>query len=307
MPKICDREIGCMLGLSLGDALCAPWEGGPAERVLWCLIGRTREGKRRWTDDTRMALDIAASLVERGEVDPDHLARTFAGSYRWSRGYGPGAAKVLKRIRWGLPWEQASRSVHAEGSFGNGAAMRVAPLALFYRHRRELLPGAVEKASAITHAHPLALEGARIIASAVLAALDGLEGDALLEAASAPAVSAGFRERISALEGLRRGDALPGPGEVASLLGHGISALESCVTALYLGERFAGEPFGELIRFVRGVGGDADTIGAMAGAIWGARNGAEAIPKEEVASVEETGAITELTRRLCEGAPGAKG
>ena len=96
-----DRFEACLLGLALGDALGAPLEGGVVERVLWSGLGLTRRGVARWTDDTQMSLDIAECLVERGELDLDAIARRFAQSYRWSRGYGPGAARLLKRIAAG--------------------------------------------------------------------------------------------------------------------------------------------------------------------------------------------------------------
>ena len=103
-----ERFEGCLLRLALGDALGAPYEGGPIERLLWRLIGTTKQGEMRWTDDTQMALDVAESLVAKGVVDADDLARRFASSYRWSRGYGPGAAKLLKRIARGADWRQAN-------------------------------------------------------------------------------------------------------------------------------------------------------------------------------------------------------
>src|SRR5690349_18966772 len=119
-----DRCQGCLLGLALGDALGAPYEGGPLERLLWRLSGRTRQGEMRWTDDTQMSLDLAESLAEKGALDPDDLAQRFARSYHWSRGYGPGAAKLLKRIACGADWREANRSVYPAGSYGNGGAMR---------------------------------------------------------------------------------------------------------------------------------------------------------------------------------------
>jgi poly(ADP-ribose) glycohydrolase ARH3 len=78
--------VGVMLGLALGDAFGAPHEGGPLERGLWRLIGTTSDGRFRWTDDTQMALDLAESLISRGVVDQDDIARRFARGYRWSRG-----------------------------------------------------------------------------------------------------------------------------------------------------------------------------------------------------------------------------
>ena len=125
------------MGLALGDALCAPHEGGPLERLVWGVMGRTKDLRRRWTDDTRMSLDLAESFIERRAFDADDVASRFARSYRWSRGYGPGAAKLLKRIRRGADWREANRSVWPEGSLGNGGAMRVPVVALVCHLRGE--------------------------------------------------------------------------------------------------------------------------------------------------------------------------
>ena len=117
-----DRFIGSILGLALGDAFGAPYEGGILERALWGVIGKTG-GKRRWTDDTQMTLDVAEILIAQGQIDQRDLARRFAQSYHWSRGYGPSTARVLLRIRRSQPGN-ARTSVYSAGSYGNGGAMR---------------------------------------------------------------------------------------------------------------------------------------------------------------------------------------
>jgi len=158
---------GCFYGLALGDALCAPYEGGFLERSLWKLLGKTKDGESRFTDDTQMSLDVAHSLLEQGKIDQQHLASKFASSYRWSRGYGPGAAKMLKKIKKGKTWNEVNRSVFSQGSYGNGAAMRAPIVALYFYDNREEMLSAVQKVSEITHCHPLAIEGAKLIALAV--------------------------------------------------------------------------------------------------------------------------------------------
>lgn len=99
-----DQYRGALIGLALGDALGARHEGGPIARLLWRVIGSTPEGRFRFTDDTQMSLDLALSLLRCGCVDPDDLAVSFARSYRWDRGYGRGAAQLLKRVRAGRAW-----------------------------------------------------------------------------------------------------------------------------------------------------------------------------------------------------------
>ncbi|EKD81589.1 MAG: hypothetical protein ACD_39C01736G0001, partial [uncultured bacterium] len=126
------QYLGCILGLATGDALGAPFEGGIIERMVWRLIGKTRAGSLRWTDDTQMTLDLAESLLDNSSLKQDDLALRFARSYRWSRGYGPSTARLLKYIRRGDDWRTAARKIYPDGSFGNGAAMRAPVLALFF-------------------------------------------------------------------------------------------------------------------------------------------------------------------------------
>ena len=161
-----EQTQGCLLGLALADALGAPFEGGVLERALWRMIGTTRRGDMRWTDDTQMTIDLVESYLAIGAIDSDDLARRFAQSYRWSRGYGPGAAKVLKRIAAGTDWRKANRSVYPSGSFGNGAAMRAPLVGLTYADRPAEVLEAVRASAAVTHAHPLAVEGATLLAVA---------------------------------------------------------------------------------------------------------------------------------------------
>lgn len=293
-----DRFEGCLLGLALGDALGAPFEGGLLERLVWRFLGKTAAGHARWTDDTQMAKDTAESLVAKGSLDPDDLARRFAASYRWSRGYGPGTAKMLKRIARGADWRSANRSVYPQGSFGNGGAMRAPVVGLFYAERPQELVEAARLAASITHAHPLGIEGAVLVASATALALRETDPCRLFEGAASSCEQEPFVTRTTIATGWLRSGATPTAAEVARALGHGIAASESCVTAVYAAARFLRRPFLELLEFLRAVGGDVDTLGAMAGAVWGAANGAAALPPAALARLEEREALVALAGAL---------
>lgn len=276
-----------MLGLALGDALGAPYEGGPLERALWKLIGRTRNGEMRWTDDTQMSLDLAESLIDRGRLDQDDLARRFAAGYRWSRGYGPGAAKLLKRIRRGVSWRDASRCVYPDGSYGNGGAMRAPIIGLYCANDTDVLIEMADASARITHAHPLGVEGAVLIAAAVGRSLTTTDPREIMRHAGGCCSQPEFEERIAiARQWLEEGSPPPA-AEVAKRLGRGVAAVESCVTALYLGLSHLARPFVELHRCVAACGGDADTIGAMSGSIWGAVNGATRLPGDLLSRLEQ--------------------
>ncbi|MCU0865157.1 MAG: ADP-ribosylglycohydrolase family protein [Planctomycetes bacterium] len=296
------RCRGAVLGLALGDALGAPHEGGPLERLLWRWLGHTRDGRRRFTDDTRMALDLADSLLRCGKVDQDDLAAAFAESYRWSRGYGPAAARVLKRIRSGNDWQQANRSVHRSGSFGNGGAMRAPIVGIFFHARPERIATAARATAEVTHAHPLAMDGAAMIAVATGAALAGADPSMVLESAAQTTAQPEYTERFEVARRWLATGAPVSPREVRARLGMGITAPASCVTALYLAARFREQPLLQLLAFAAAAGGDVDTIGAMAGALWGAANGAAGLPADAIAHLEAAEHIDDVARRLAKAA-----
>jgi poly(ADP-ribose) glycohydrolase ARH3 len=295
---VANRVAGSLLGLALGDAFGAPHEGGILERALWGLLGK-RNGKRRWTDDTQMSIDMAESLVACGGVDQEDLARRFAASYRWSRGYGPGAAKVLKRIRRGQPWEVASRSVYPEGSFGNGGAMRAPLVGLFFASGSEdEIAEAARRTAEVTHAHPLGRDGAVLIALAASLAYAGrMPQEAMARLCGYP-LATQYRSRLQvAAEWLD--DATPRPARaVARELGNGIAAVESCVTAVYVGLAFRSRPFMELLDYAIELRGDVDTIAAMAGAIWGASCGIAGLPEGLLRQLEQRERLARLAHAL---------
>lgn len=298
MSATLDQVEGCLLGLALGDALGAPHEGGLLERAFWRLIGRTRGGAMRWTDDTQMSIDLAESLLARGTLDPDDLAQRFAASYRWSRGYGPGAARVLKRIARGADWRTANRSVYPSGSFGNGAAMRAPVMGLFYSGRTDEFEAAVRLSAEVTHAHPLGIEGAVLLATATRAALQGRPPVEILEESASAARLEPFAVRLGVARRWIESATEVGRRDVLRELGNRISAQESVVTALYLALRFWNAPYVDLIQFVTALGGDVDTIAAMAGAVWGAGHGRAELPAEPIARLEDAARLSALAADL---------
>ena len=295
-----DRVLGSLLGLALGDAFGAPYEGGVLERAVWALIG-TRKGKRCWTDDTQMTIDLVESLVKCGGVDQNDLARRFANSYRWSRGYGPGAARVLKRIRRGQPWEAAAHSVYREGSFGNGGAMRSPAVGLYFATDSDQeLVRAAQACAAVTHAHPLGREGAVLVALATALAFNDTGSKDIMERLIQRAESPEFLSRLHKAMAWLQADSEITPRSVAAELGNGIAAAESCVTAVYLALAFRPHSFDELLEFTIKVRGDVDTIAAMACAVWGATRGLAGLPKARLEKLEESERLQALVRTFAE-------
>lgn len=290
---------GVGLGLLIGDAHCAPYEGGIFERMLWSIIGRTLKGKRRYTDDSQMALDLAYHLIAHGHIDPQELAQKFAHSYRWSRGYGPSTIAVLKQVKKGRNWKKASRYKFKEGSFGNGAAMRVPiiPIVLHDKMSTTELLAWVRHSSEITHPNPLAIDGSIAVALCVWNALEGYDPIKNISSLSDFLVTSEMKGKIATLVDWLESGSPPGIKSAKESIGAGTAAVESCPMAIYIALRTK-KDFGSLLESCNQTTGDTDTIGAMAGAIWGAYNGGHSIPSKFLENTEGVEEMIEVVGKL---------
>jgi len=130
-------------------------------------------GHWRWTDDTHMALSIVETLKTHGRIDQDALAKAFARRYAEEpyRGYAGGAIRLLRQIAAGADWRQVSPTLFGNGSYGNGAAMRAAPIGGFFSDNPERAAQEAQLSAVVTHAHPEGQAGAMAVAvAAALAA-----------------------------------------------------------------------------------------------------------------------------------------
>ncbi len=292
------KYSGCFLGLALGDAYGAPFEGGVLARLLWRCMAKTRHGCHRYTDDTQMSIDLAESYLAQNTLDQQHLANSFAANYRWSRGYGPAAAWLLKQIKAGAAWQTVNRVKFKDGSLGNGAAMRAPILALCAPDDALTLQHLVAQASEITHAHPLAIDGAQIIALATQGSLHSQSSRAILTALLALPVHASYQDKLTCCADYVFSDSPLQRQSVKAKLGNGMVALDSCVTAVCYALKYKNTDFDEMHANICRLGGDVDTIAAMAGAIWGAANGVRALHRDKIVQLENSELIFNLAKQL---------
>lgn len=153
-------------GLSIGDAFgqrfCFPWV---VERAT---PQNLPDAPWHYTDDTEMAMAIVEILDRHHEIHQTFLARRFAERFlaEPGRGYGAGARDLLIRFANGEDWHTASRELFGGGSYGNGGAMRAAPLGAWFA---EDVPRTIEQArlsAEVTHAHLEGQTGAIAVALA---------------------------------------------------------------------------------------------------------------------------------------------
>src|SRR5262249_7754396 len=112
---------------------------------------------------------IVTTLRDHSGIDQDRLARTFALQYAADprRGYGPAMHTLLPQLRHPAAWQTAPRRLFGgQGSFGNGAAMRVAPVGAYFADDLEAAVAHARRSAVVTHAHPEAVAGTVAVAVA---------------------------------------------------------------------------------------------------------------------------------------------
>lgn len=272
------RFIGCLVGHAIADALGAPVEGLDA-RLIYSQFGRAADYVAKppvdvlhYTDDTQMTIGLAESLLRCGQVDEDDLAQTFASNYDPERGYGQGARQLMHVIRDGGDWRSFRDHMFDGGSYGNGAAMRIAPIAMRFFKDQARCRDEATRSARVTHTHPLGVEGAQLMAEAIRFALthETVDPHELIRHLADQATTDEFQWQM------RTATQLPFE-DFYYQLGNGLEAHRSVGTAILC---FAMSPdsYEQTIATAISRGGDTDTIAAMAGAISGACLGVEAVP-----------------------------
>lgn len=297
------KFLGGMVGSALGDAIGELAFRGLGEAGLRAEIGQRKT--LVYTDDTAMAIGLAESIIQMGRLDERHLGDTFRKNFRrepW-RGYASGPPTIFHMVeRYGMSYSGAARSLFGgQGSFGNGAAMRIAPVGLFFHNSPDLYEQACVSA-AVTHAHPIGMDGAAVLAWGVAQAVKLAPQEPfsfedfsqrLIERARTPAI----RDKMMLLRALIAEDVLP--AEAAERLGRSVAVHESLPFALYAFLRHP-KSFEECLFCAVLHGGDRDTLGAMACAVSGAYLGIEVIPQVWREKLENGQYIEELALKLAE-------
>lgn len=315
------RILGALYGQMLGDSLGMPSELWPRSRVRshFGWIDRFLDGPQensaacyfsagQFTDDTSMALALADALLEaNGKVVPELIARNVI---RWVDSFdafnknilGPSSKVALREQKEGKPISSLENN-----GVTNGAAMRVSPLGC-------VLPSAplrtfvdqVWEASSPTHKSDIAVAGAVVIAWSVSKAIEGASWAEIKTALPAVAAyaqefrpstfSASLAARIElALSVVAHAAGIEDASErVYQLVGAGVSTIESVPAAIAMVDLANGCP-NRCAELCANLGGDTDTIGAMATAICGALQGVDAIKKAWLDTLKKTNPI-DMTR-----------
>ncbi|MFP3868151.1 MAG: ADP-ribosylglycohydrolase family protein [Desulfobacteraceae bacterium] len=285
-----DGFIGSIMGTALGDALGQGVEGWPASQIqaTYGWLDRMVDGWQAagaYTDDTEMMLGILETLVMVGGFDPEVCAQRFVANYNPGRGYGGRIGGIMQALRQGQPWQEVGTD-----SFGNGSAMRIGPLGAFYFDDLARLKEMALLSCLITHKHPEAQAGAVAQATGVALALKAggrpVEADRFTDIIQAQIADL-CPQFAQCLESLRRQ-----PGEdresqrqaLRQAYRCDVRSIEAVPPALgtFLWTRHPRQA----MELAVNLGGDTDTLGAMAGALAGAYYGYSRLPTEWLAALE---------------------
>lgn len=266
-------------GLALGDGFGERWFFHQKHEAIEMIQHRTTPGDKpwEWTDDTLMALALMRVLTEHGRVEQQELATSFAEMYAADpyRKFGHGMHQLLPKLREDPGnWTTYARTLFGgEGSLGNGAAMRAAPLGAWFRRDPELAAAQAVLASEVTHAHPEGIAGGVAVAMAAALAAGGALWDAhaFLKATAELTPAGVIRDGLLRAADLPPETSVP---EAAVILGSGkrIRASDTVPFAVWSAAHHLDNLTDALWSTAEGFG-DVDTTCAITGGIVAARTG----------------------------------
>jgi DNA ligase (NAD+) len=323
-----ERFRGCILGLAIGDALGHPTEfvgSVAAIRARWGEAGVVdfhpsgRHPAGTFTDDTQMTIGVLRALVRAGHADLERLMDVMGQEFvAWSRSpennRAPGGTCLAgcRSLAHGTPWRQAG----VRDSKGCGAAMRAAPIGLFFAGEDQVdrLVRVAAAQSSLTHRHPTGIASSVAAAAPVAfavregtttgmlaftrACVERLDAALLVEVGCAPelAESIGNREMLDALDAVER-EADTESEDVCKLLGGAWIGEEAVATALWCVLRAKGTFKDSVLRGANS-SGDSDSIACIAGSITGALVGRQGLDAGWAERVEKSAMLDGLATAL---------
>jgi len=287
-----ERFEGCIIGGVIGDAFGSGYENVVKEKEdIFYLFGNPEIKEPKWqiTDDTQLTLATIEAIINDEKVKPESIINQFLKYYkkRKLRGIGASTLKSLKELSFGGHWSQVGR--RGEYAAGNGAAMRIAPIAF----KEEITNSEIRDICIITHNNDEAYIGARSVVIAIREILNrNWNGETnLIDLIIEQIPDTRVRDRlieIKNIESLKEIGQLGNNGYVVNSVPLAISAAnkirEIGIEEMYL----------QLIE----IGGDTDTNCSIAGQIAGALIGRKGIPEKLVNNLKELNEFEWIDRTI---------
>ena len=297
-----DRYRGCLLGLAVGDAVGTAVEFQPRGSFapLTDMLGGGPFALQpgQWTDDTSMALCLAASLLDADGFDAEDQLRRYL---RWrDEGYmssngrcfdiGRTVDDALRRYE--ESGEVLAGSTHPRAA-GNGCIMRLAPVPMFFGGDREQAVHYAAESSRTTHGAAECLDACRLLAAMLCEAFDGADKDALLLGQE------GLRLSEPAIAALAEGAYFDKPVETIRGSGYVVECLEAALWCFHHTDSFEAA-----VLTAANLGDDADTTAAVCGQLAGAYYGIEGIPARWLQKLAARSMIEQMAMALDRGDAG---
>lgn len=310
------RKSGVLIAKAVADSLGMQFETQPWNSpAIMAWDGKSygssefhKLGPGQYTDDTGMAIALAESLIACKDFYPEQVAGNYNGWYQgpFFRGAGQTTRKALEALKNEVPWYESGEV----GALGNGTAMRVAPLGVFYKDEPGKLIKAAKLDAMITHDSHEAQQGSIAIAMAVSLLLNGVKKEEILESIKRILEPSRVLEQLNLISTNklihdtvknkdydRDLDRKGGNRIIAQLiLGNKYTVIEAVARAFYV--FIATRSFAEAMELTIRGGGDTDTAAAIVGALCGAYYGLAGIDESFIGQVENKNYILELDEKL---------
>lgn len=253
-----DAVLGCIVGGAIGDAI-----GGVRER-----------GNLSISDDTQLTLATCESIAKRGRVDPESVASVFTEWFRRGAlsGVGSSTLEALRDLDAGNHW--ALSGAAGEMSAGNGAAMRIAPLAFLLNPDDEQDRVTIRDVCRITHRNDEAYLGALAVLQAIRSSEWPVD---IFDVLVSVLPDSRMRDRFSEFAGLPEATTFD---EIIERFGSSGYVVETVPLALAAARKIPARGFSRTLRELTDLGGDTDTIGSIAGQVAGSHLGFLALAAE---------------------------
>jgi len=300
-----NRFQGALLGLAVGDALGAPFEGRPPgsfpvpEELTGGGPHRIEPGQ--WTDDTAMALCLAVSLVDsRGFAPADQMRRYL----RWKnegymsstgRCFGMGATTRAALERFEANGDPMAGS-DDPNTAGNGSLMRLAPIPMYLLHDAARAKDVAALMSKTTHAAVEAVDACRYMTGILIGALRGESKEHLLSDLYSPVYNYWFFQQsvlTPRIDAIARGEYKDKEAKELPAGAYVVDTLEAALWCFYNTDNFR-----DGARLAVSLGNDTDTTAAVFGQLAGAYYGQAAIPESWREKIAQRAVIEYLAEGL---------
>ncbi len=286
-----DRLGGCLACGAIGDAIGSFYEGRSIIEKI------NLEVVHGITDDTQLTMATCESIIESGQVSAASIAHHMLAWYNKGKltGLGASTLKALRDLQVGAHWALSGRS--GEYAAGNGAAMRIAPLAFFINPETDRT--LIRDVCNITHKNDEAYIGGLAVLYSLhfIIKTEWLPGISLLELITPKLPDSSVRDNLLKLQA----NSSLSIREAASLVGTSGHVIESVPFSIFAADKIRESSFENVLTEIILCGGDTDTNASIAGQIMGTFIGLSGFPRRVAGmftKIKESAYILETAYKL---------